>query len=95
MVIAWTADIDLIDWADQWVNAVLANTTVALDAKASIPELKTASWSAPMPSNQESERLHKQLMRNGSTRTALVAAIGNATMIQLITTNLAMRTRQK
>jgi hypothetical protein len=34
-------------------------------------------------------------MRNGSTRTALVAAIGNATMIQSITTNLAMQTRQK
>jgi hypothetical protein len=48
-----------------------------------------------MPTNQESERLHKQLMRNGSTRTALVAAIRNATVIQSVTTNLAMRTRHK
>jgi hypothetical protein len=75
VVITWTADIDLIDQADQRVNAVSANATVALDAKASIPGLKTSLWSAPMPTNQESERLHKQLMRNGSTRTALVAAI--------------------
>ena len=77
------------------MNVVSADATVALDAKASIPGLKMASWSAPMPTNQESKRLHKQLMRNGSTRTALVAAIGNATMIQSITTNLAMQTRQK
>ncbi len=95
MVIARTADIDMIDQADQQVNAVLANATVSLDINASIPGLKTASWSAPMLTNQESERLHKQFMRNGSTRTTLAAAIGNATVIQSITTNLAMQTRQK